>query len=99
MIIRKHYPETGDIDGVLISDVLNMDSGIMRSDYILSKGVGDADPVALCYEPKGISLDKIPGPQYEIQFKYGEYRMDNGTDNFLEIILRRIERRIRSYRF
>ena len=90
-LIRKHYPETGDVDGVTASDVLDISSGIIRSDYIASAGVGAPSLVSLHYTPKGEALDKISDDLYSVTYIYGEYRIDSGSDNFLTILLKRIE--------
>ncbi len=91
-LVRKHYPKAGDSDGVSAADVLDMANGVISSDMILSAGVNSSEPVVLSYEPAGNALDRIP-PDYSVEEVYAEYSISDGgaTDNFLEIVLRRIE--------
>lgn len=94
---RKFYPQntgvdTLDIDGVDIADVLDLTNGITYSDDILSAGVNPDDPVVLYYEPQGSALDQIPTGYYYVSGTYFEYSMPSyATNNFLEIMLDRIE--------
>jgi hypothetical protein len=91
-LCRKHYPKQGDVDGVDIAAVLNLDSGITRSNTILSAGVNASDPVALYYEPQGSALDQIPAQSYWINEIYADYEIAaNGTNDFLAIVLSRLE--------
>ncbi|MHC4637595.1 MAG: right-handed parallel beta-helix repeat-containing protein [Planctomycetota bacterium] len=91
-LIRKHYPKEGDQDGVNLTEVLDLSSGITYSDTILSEGVDAPNPVVLHYQPKGNALDQVPASDYEIIGIYGQYDIPYGvTNNFLEIILQRIE--------
>ena len=60
---RKHYPQPGDEDGLLISDVVG---NATMSTSIGSSGV-EADPFAvLYYEPAGNALDQVPGGAYNV---------------------------------
>jgi len=91
-LIRKHYPNEGDKDGVNVAEVLNLSSGITYSDTILSEGVDAPNPVVLHYQPKGNALDQVPTSDYEITGIYAQYDIPNYvTNDFLEIILQRIE--------
>jgi len=66
---RKHYPQSGDEDGVVSSDVLG---SAMLSTFINSSGV-EADPFAvLYYEPTGDALDQIPVGRYNVTEILGE---------------------------
>ncbi len=88
---RKLYPKTGDADGVSLSDVINLTSGIAVSPHIISIGVFPQAPAVLYYQPLGDSLDKIPH-QYSLENHYYDYEHNPaGTDNFLEILLLRLE--------
>jgi hypothetical protein len=90
-LCRKHYPKLGDQDGVALTDVLNLTDGITYSDLILSAGVDASDPVALYYEPDGDAVDQVPSSYY-VDDVYGEYAIsDSSTDNFLSIMLSRLE--------
>jgi hypothetical protein len=66
---RKHYPKTGDQDGVVPGDVLG---SAMLSTFINSSGV-EADPLAvLYYEPAGSAVDQLPGGNYDVNEVVGE---------------------------
>lgn len=91
-LIRKHYPNEGDKDGVNLAEVLNLGSGITYSNTILSEGVDAPNPVVLHYQPKGNALDQVPTSDYDIIGIYAQYDIPNWvTNDFLEIILQRIE--------
>jgi hypothetical protein len=90
-LCRRHYPKEGDNDGVDVADVLNLDSGITQSDLILSAGVDAPNPVVLHYEPQGNAIDQVPMSPYFISEIYAEYSSNSVTDNFLAILLVRIE--------
>jgi len=88
---RKHYPMPGDKDGVLLQEVINLDSTIVTSAEILSVGVQPQTSTVLYYHPKGSALDRIP-PAYTFSHNYNDYGLiENGKDDFLEILLERIE--------
>lgn len=90
-LARKHYPKQGDMDGVILGDVVDLVSGVTTSNHIISTGVGNSEPTVLRYNPKGNARDQIPVP-YSIQYYYLEYGFTGaGTDTFLEIMLSRIE--------
>lgn len=90
-LCRKHYPKTGDLDGVDAASVLDFENGATYSGNILSVGVDTGSPAPLYYRPKGSAVDQAPG-SYTIEEVLAEYSIaENATDNFLEIILRRIE--------
>jgi hypothetical protein len=89
---RRHYPKQGDEDGVILADVINLTSGTILSDTIFSVGVDSPNPVVLHYEPRGNALDRVPPSAYSVNETYAEYEITPGvTNNFLEIILGRIE--------
>ena len=89
---RRHYPKQGDEDGVILADVINLTTGITLSDTILSAGVDAPNPAVLHYEPRGNTLDQVPPSAYSVNETYAEYAIASGaTNNFLEIILGRIE--------
>jgi hypothetical protein len=75
-----------------MADVLNLGSGISRSDTILSAGVNAPTPVVLAYEPAGNALDQIPASSYSVSETIAEYRVTGGgVDDFLAIFLARLE--------
>ncbi len=89
---RKQYPQTGDVDGVAIGDVLNLTTGVTSSPSILSLGVNATNPVVLHYKPAGNALDQVPSANYLVDEVYGEYQLQpGGNNNFLGILLGRIE--------
>ncbi|MBU1170617.1 MAG: hypothetical protein KKD44_13735 [Proteobacteria bacterium] len=91
-LCRKHFPKNGDQAGVLVEDVLDLGSGVMVSDMILSAGVDEGQPTVLYYEPKGDALGQIPGTPYVVSETMAEYQVaDSVTDNFLSILLQRLE--------
>ena len=89
-LCRRHYPKEGDRDGVDVAEVLNLDNGITQSDVMLSAGVDAPNPVVIHYEPRGNAIDQVPSSPYSISQIYAEYSY-TATDNFLAIVLGRIE--------
>ncbi len=88
---RKHYPQEGDVGGVSLGSVLDLNSGITSSDHIISVGVSASEPAVLYYNPQGSGLDQIP-LSYSLEELYLEYGFNGiGEDTFLEIVLGRIE--------
>lgn len=68
-LLRKHYPQPGDEDGVAAAEVLG---SVTLSAFIPSSGV-EADPFApLHYEPVGSALNQVPGGSYNVTETYGE---------------------------
>ncbi len=91
---RKHYPQAGDEDGVGVADVLDLTGGVVHSTSILSVGVGAGEHAVLHYAPRDSALGQVPASRYEVAETLAEYAMASGaTDDFLEIVLGRIETR------
>jgi hypothetical protein len=91
-LCRKHYPKQGDQDGVDLADVLDLPYGITRSQDILSAGVTAPKPAVLHYIPRGNAIDQVAPSAYPLNKTRAEYYIPSGTtNNFLEIILGRIE--------
>ena len=89
---RRHFPKLGDEDGVLLSEVLNLETGIVYSESIPSAGVDAPSPAVQHYEPAGSALGQVPAEGYEIDEVLGEYRVASGHDDgFLAIMLGRVE--------
>jgi hypothetical protein len=89
---RRHFPKVGDEDGVLVSEVLNLETGVAYSESILSAGTDAGSPAVLHYEPRGSAVDQVPGAPYSVQEVLGEYRVAGGhQDGFLAIVLGRVE--------
>ncbi|MBS1200396.1 MAG: hypothetical protein H6R27_1074, partial [Proteobacteria bacterium] len=90
---RKHYPQVGDQHGVAIADVLDLTNGINYASAILSAGVAAGQPAVLHYRPRGSALAQAPASTYTVPETLAQYRVDSGgDDNFLEIVLDRLER-------
>ena len=91
-LCRRHYPKAGDEFGIDVADVLDLVNGTTYSDSILSTGVNASDPVVLHYEPRGSALDRVPATPYYVNETFAEYVVAyGGTDNFLAILLDRVE--------
>jgi hypothetical protein len=89
---RKHYPQVGDEDGVALADVLDLGGGVTHSDFIPSTGVDAGGPAVLHYAPRGSALGRVPPGTYEVAETHAEYEVAaGGTDDFLQIMLARIE--------
>ncbi len=91
-LCRKHSPKTGDKDGAELADVLDLSYGITYSPDILSAGVSVSNAAVLRYTPNADSIDKVPSSSYNLAATRAEYRLiGSATDNFLEIMLGRLE--------
>jgi hypothetical protein len=91
-LCRKHFPKTGDQDGVAPADVLDLSYGITYSPDILSAGVSASNAAVLRYTPNADSIDKVPASSYALDATHAEYRLiGSATDDFLEIMLGRLE--------
>jgi hypothetical protein len=84
---RKHYPKTGDHDGVLASQVLALDEIQYRSS-IVSAGTDAGQPAVIWYPPIGTALDQIPSSAYNVQYvSLGYTGFGSSTDDFLNHLL------------
>lgn len=92
-LCRRHYPKPGDKDGVNVADIVDLDGGITYSADILSAGVSASRPAVLHYAPKGSAIDQVNAVSYALNLTYAEYRVIGLNDNFLEIILGRLEKK------
>ena len=91
---RKHYPQPGDADGIELQDVVDLAGGIVRSISIVSAGPDTGDLAVLHYEPRGGALEQVPASSYDLDETLAEYSVANGaTDNFLSIVLDRVQNR------
>lgn len=88
---RKHYPQTGDQDGVLLTDVLG---NATLSTLIPSSGV-EADPFAvLHYAPVGSALGQVPSAAYNVTEVLGELvgpQGEGGNPLLLPLILSQLQ--------
>lgn len=93
---RRHYPQVGDLDGMGAGDVLDLVAGVTRSTSILSVGVEPGQFCVLHYQPGGAALDQVPAAEYTVPETLAQYRVSaGGVDDFLEIVLGRLESRYR----
>ncbi len=89
---RRHYPKEGDEDGLELDALANLVSGVSRSTHIQSVGVDATEPAVLAYEPWDQAVEQIPTSAYPVSEILGEYSVSGGgVDNFLSILLSRIE--------
>jgi hypothetical protein len=91
---RRHYPQVGDVDGMGAGEVLDLVAGVTRSTSILSAGVDSGQFAVLHYQPTGTALDQVPAATYTVPETLAQYGVRaGGVDDFLEIVLGRIESR------
>lgn len=90
-LCRKHYPKQGDQDGVNLTNVLDLATGIAYSPDILSTGVNASNAVALYYLPHGSAIEQVPPDGYTIEYAFAEYLQGLSNDIFPEIMLDRLE--------
>lgn len=89
---RRHYPQVGDEDGVVLDELVERPAGVTRSDFITSVGADAPEYAVLHYRPWDRARDQIPTARYVLSEVLGEYRVAIGAvDNFLAITLARIE--------
>ncbi len=89
---RRHYPQPGDESDIALADVLDLAGGVTESTSVISRGVDDGQWAVLHYRPRGPAVDVVPATPYLIEELLGEYRVaPGGIDNFLPIVLARIE--------
>lgn len=89
-LVRKHYPKIGDVEGVATTNVLDLTEGIIRSSDIPSSGVNPSNNVIMYYIPKASAVDQVPSVEFGLEHLLGEYNA-SFSDNFLEILLGRLE--------
>jgi hypothetical protein len=91
---RRHYPKTGDAGDVALASVVDLVGGVTVEPTIPSVGVDAGNPVPLHYRPAGSALDQVPSGSYAVAEVLAEYEAAPGaTDDFLAIVLGRIETR------
>jgi hypothetical protein len=87
---RKHYPKTGDQDGVALAEVVSLD-GIHRHGAITSAGVDAGEPAVLSYPPAGPAVDSVPAAPYGVTAVLAEYTgYGLPTDDFLNHVLEKL---------
>ena len=83
MTCRKHWPKTGDVDGVGISDALDV-GGAVYHDTAVSVGVNPGSPAVLWYPPVDLAVDQIPNQAYDVVHVDAGYSgYSEPTDDFL----------------
>lgn len=91
-LCRRHFPKQGDASGVALSSVVDLVGGVAVDTSIPSAGTDPGTPVVLYYSPAGSALDQVPAGSYRVAETLAEYSVGAGArDNFLEIVLGRIE--------
>jgi hypothetical protein len=86
---RKHYPKVGDMDGVLLSNVLSVDE-VRYHPMIVSVGAGMGDSALLWYPPMGLAVDTIPAEGYWVTSVRAGFYVDTPfgePENFLYDVL------------
>lgn len=93
---RRHYPKIGDAGGVALADVVDLAGGVTTDPMIPSVGVAAGSAVPLYYRPGAQALDQVPATAYRVDHVLAEYEVDRGAqDNFLAIVLSRVEQKYR----
>ncbi len=93
---RRHFPKQGDSAGVELASVLDLVGGLSHSTLATSAGVDAGSPAVLAYQPRGTALDAVPPGTYDVEVTLAEYSLASGAmDDFLEIVLERLESRHR----
>jgi len=89
-VSRKHYPKEGDIDGVDLSEVVNL-GGVAKHPEIISAGIDDGENVVLWYPPEGDAVDRIPSFTYYVSHIKAQYEVSRGgEDDFLCQVLEKL---------
>jgi hypothetical protein len=87
---RKHYPKSGDLDGIAAEDVLDL-AGVHRDASIVSAGPDTGQPAVLWYSPLGAAVDQIPNLEYSVNAVYAGYEgYGAAEDDFLNQMLARL---------
>lgn len=90
-LVRKHYPQAGDASGVDVADVVDLANGPARSASAVSAGTDAGEAAVLHYAPIGSALDQVPSGRYSLPETHAEYAAALAGDDFLAILLQRIE--------
>jgi|GEM_PF-427017 len=85
---RRHWPKTGDREGVGVGDVLNL-PGVRTLDTVVSAGTDAGEAAVLCYPPQGLAVDRMPSRDYYVDVVRAGYSLVSGAahDDFLNLIL------------
>lgn len=87
MTSRKHWPMTGDLDGVELLEALDV-AGAVRHGAALSAGTDAGQPAVLWYPPADLAADKIPAGSYNVSnVDVGYTGFGVPTDDFLNQVI------------
>lgn len=90
---RRHWPKTGDFEGINIGDVLDL-NGVVRHDFIVSHCTEDGQDeqnAVLWYPGKGEALNKIPSGDYVINHVLGQAVRSSDYSSLQEDVLHKLE--------
>ncbi len=89
MLSRKHYPKTGDCDGVAAAQALDLDHP-RRHPSALSVGTDAGQLAVLSFPPAALAIDRVPAA-YTLSYTMAGYNGFGGPDDdFLEHVLTRL---------
>ena len=87
MSTRKHWPKTGDHDGVTLAEALDVGGAHYHSTAI-SAGTDAGGPALLWYPPASLAADKIPNQGYNVDYVAAGYSgFGVPTDDFLNYVI------------
>ncbi len=87
MSSRKHWPKTGDHDGVTLAEALDV-GGAHYHATAVSAGTDAGGPALLWYPPAALAADKIPNQDYSVSYVAAGYSgFGIATDDFLNHVI------------
>lgn len=90
MISRMRWPKAGDLDGVTISQALDV-TGAYTHPSVISAGTDAGQPAVLWYPPADRALNRIPTTPYSVTYVNAGYTgFGLPTDDFLNYVLARV---------
>ncbi len=89
-INRKHWPMTGDHEGVTLAQALDV-AGAHTHGWIVSSGTDPGQPAVLWYPPANMARDQVPVGIYSVNWTWASYAGASvPTDDFLNFVLARV---------
>ena len=89
-VSRKHFPKAGDVDGVALSDVMDL-AGAVTHAWIMSAASDAGQPAVLWYPPATGAKDQVPAGNYDVQaFLAGYSGYGVSTDDFLTHVIEKL---------